>query len=111
MKMKLNPLSFWIYSFHFRVHIIDIKEHQICVREQKSYVLKNKKKSFLPFGAASKTYGMFLSMMLNYILETKNVRTVKELRTIHLEHSNWTFNMTSFYRILAQIQQTINIFS
>ena len=54
---------------------------------------------------------MFLSKMLNYILETKNVRATKEVRGIHIEHSNWTFSMTSFYRILAQNPTNNQFFS
>ena len=38
-------------------------------------------------------------------------KRAKILKSIYVQHSNWTSNMTSFYRLMVHSQQTIRFFS
>ena len=45
---------------------------------------------------------------LLFVLQWKRA---KILKSIYVQHSNWTSNMTSFYRLMVHSQQTIRFFS
>ena len=49
-------------------------KHKYAYMSKNHIFVKRTKHFFLPSGVASKTLGMFLPMMSNYILETKTTR-------------------------------------